>query len=296
MPPPGSGKVGRQHAASYRVWASFTPRTTGAVTMPEPSLPSSSSFSGRPGVAIVTGGSGAVGAAVCVAMAEVGADIALTYRGNEAAARAVAERVEALGRRAHVSQVALERPDEVRAFVETVAAEHGGIHTVVAAAGPLVPQKWVGRVSTDDLRAQLEQDVVGFHALVAAALPALRETRGSIVAVTTVANRRYVLRDFLSSAPKAGIEAIVQAVAAEEGRFGVRANAVGVGILGEGMSSALIERGDVRESDMEHALQRIPLARLGVADDIARACRFLASDDAAYITGQWIDVDGGYSI
>jgi 3-oxoacyl-[acyl-carrier protein] reductase len=264
--------------------------------MPEPFLPSTSSFSGRPGVAIVTGGSGAVGAAVCSALAEVGADLALTYRGNEAAARAVADRVEALGRRAHVGRVALENPDEVRAFVEQVASDLGGIHTVVAAAGPLVPQRFVGRVSTDELRAQVEQDVIGFHALVTAALPALRETRGSVVAVTTVANRRFVLRDFLSSAPKAGIEAIVQAVAAEEGRFGVRANAVGVGILGEGMSTALIERGDVRASDMEHALQRIPLARLGVADDIARACRFLASDDAAYITGQWIDVDGGYSI
>src|SRR5690606_42055005 len=100
----------------------------------------------------------------------------------------------------------------------------------------------------------------------------------------------------LSSAPKAAVEALVKAIAAEEGRSGVRANAVGVGILDDGMSRTLIERGEVRQRDMDHARSLVPLGRLGVADDVAGVVAFLASDRASYITGQWIDVDGGYSI
>jgi NAD(P)-dependent dehydrogenase (short-subunit alcohol dehydrogenase family) len=260
------------------------------------SMSSEGTLAGRTGAALVIGGSGAIGMAVCRRLAEAGSDVALTYRSNADAAAAALAVVEAAGHHGSSHQVATEDDTAVLDLVERVVADHGGIHTLVTAAAPVAWQRWAGTISADTFEDQVAQDFVGFHRLASACLPALRQTAGSIVAVTTVANRRYVLRDVLSSAPKAAIEALVKALAAEEGRHGVRANAVGVGILGEGMSSTLLESGDVREQDMEFALSRIPLGRLGIADDIAGAVTFLAGDTASYITGQWIDVDGGYSI
>ena len=253
-------------------------------------------LAGRSGTALVIGGSGAIGAAVSRRLAEAGSDVVLTYRSNEAGAIAAADAVAGAGRRAAVHQLDTTADAAVTALVERVVAEHGGIHTLVTAAAPVAWQRWTSHVTPEQFEEQMAQDVGAFHRVVVACIPALRESRGSVVAVTSVANRRYVLRDMLSSAPKAAIEAVVQAVAAEEGRNGIRANAVGVGILEEGMAATLLASGDVRERDMEHALSLVPLRRLGVADDIAGTVVFLAGDQASYVTGQWIDVDGGYSV
>lgn len=254
------------------------------------------SLADRPGAALVIGGSGSIGGAVCRALAAAGSDVALTYRGGADAAEATADAVRALGRRAVVHRVATEDDAEVERLVAVVAADMGSIHTLVTAAAPIASQQWIGRLTPARVAEQLDQEVTAFHRVATSALPALRKTRGSIVAITTVANRRYVLRDVLSSAPKAAVEALVKAIAAEEGRFGVRANAVGVGVLADGMSQTLVDRGEVREQDMAHARSMVPLGRLGVAEDIAGAVVFLASDRAAYVTGQWLDVDGGYGI
>lgn len=253
-------------------------------------------LAGRPGTALVIGGSGAIGAAVCRRLAEAGSDVVLTYRSNEDAATATAKHVTAAGRRAALHRLDTTSDEEVTALVDKVVGTHGGIHTLVTAAAPVARQRWTSHVTPTQFEEQMSQDVGAFHRVVVATIPALRESHGSVVAVTSVANRRYVLRDMLSSAPKAAIEAVVQAVAAEEGRNGVRANAVGVGILEEGMAATLLASGDVRERDMQHALSLVPLRRLGVADDVAGAVVFLAGDQAAYVTGQWIDVDGGYSV
>jgi 3-oxoacyl-[acyl-carrier protein] reductase len=248
------------------------------------------------GCAVVTGGSGAIGSAVCRALARQGMDIAFTYRSNEEAGRRLEEELHALGRAALGRRVDVTDEAAVTSLVEEAVARFGGVHTVVTSAAPLASQLWTSRITPTRLTDQLTEELAGVHNLVSAALPHLREARGSIVAVTTVANRRFVLRDVLSSAPKAAVEALMRAIAAEEGRHGVRANAVGVGILSEGMAATLIASGEVRESDMEHALTRVPLRRLGVADDIAGAVAFLAGPTASYVTGQWIDVDGGYAL
>lgn len=246
--------------------------------------------------ALVVGASGAIGAACALALAEAGSDVALAFRSTADAAERTAEAVRAAGRRATTHQVDTQQDQAVTDLVTDVVAAHGGISTLVTAAAPVATQRWTSRIEPVLFEEVMTQDVTAFHRVVAAVLPALRESGGSIVAITTVANRRYVLRDVLSSAPKAAVEAVVRAVAAEEGKTGVRANAVGVGILREGMSATLMARGEVRERDMEHARSMVPLGRLGVADDIAGAVAFFASDRAAYITGQFLDVDGGYGI
>ena len=111
-----------------------------------------------------------------------------------------------------------------------------------------------------------------------------------------MAVRKYPPKDSLSAIPKGGVEALVRAVAAEEGRFGVRANAVGPGLMEAGMYHELVKRGDFTKELLDDAAKNIALGRPGRAGDIAEAVCFLASDAAAYITGKTLDVDGGYKI
>jgi NAD(P)-dependent dehydrogenase (short-subunit alcohol dehydrogenase family) len=136
---------------------------------------------------------------------------------------------------------------------------------------------------------------VGFFNVVSPGIPHLRASEGSLVAVTTAATSRYPVRDGLSAGPKGAVEALVRGIAAEEGRFGVRANCVGPGMLTDGMAARLMASGDLDEAALAVTRANIPLRRFGTADDIAEAVCFLASDRANYITGQKLDIDGGYT-
>jgi NAD(P)-dependent dehydrogenase (short-subunit alcohol dehydrogenase family) len=172
----------------------------------------------------------------------------------------------------------------------------GGIHTLVYAAGPHVPMVHLSKVTPGQYRAQLVADAAAFFNLVHPALPLLRESRGSIVAVTTVATRRFPVRDGLSSGTKGAVEAVARALAAEEGRFGVRVNCVAPGMLTDGIAARLIDSGELDAAALEITKRNIPMRRFGDAMDIAEAVAFLASDAAGFITGQALGVDGGYSV
>jgi NAD(P)-dependent dehydrogenase (short-subunit alcohol dehydrogenase family) len=250
----------------------------------------------NPRWALVAGGSGGIGRAVSQELAQRGWNVALTYRGNKDAGEETAELVRSHGREADLTQVDLADPTSTSAAVAEL-GERGRLDDLVYAAGPHIPMNFIARHSPQTFSDTIDNDLKGCFNLVHPALPYLRTSRGAVCAVVTPVLRHYTRMDILSAAPKAGIEILVRGVAAEEGRYGVRANCVGAGVLqGEGMWTALMESGDYTEKGLQQALARIPLGRFGHVSDVAKAIGYLLSDDAAWVTGQTLHVDGGYSV
>ena len=143
-----------------------------------------------------------------------------------------------------------------------------------------------------DLTAAVDLELHGLFKLVRAALPQLRSAGGSIVALTSAGLGRFPPGDALSVVPKAAVQALIRGLAREEGRYGIRANAVAVGVADGG----LFHRIDFDERWKETAKQNIALRRFGRPEEIASVVCFLLGSDASYVTGQTLYADGGYAI
>jgi NAD(P)-dependent dehydrogenase (short-subunit alcohol dehydrogenase family) len=249
------------------------------------------------GAAIVAGGSGGIGEGITRRFASAGVPVLITYRSNEAKALAVRDAIASAGGRCDLLKIDLADPGQVDHLFAHATATLGRIAHVVYAAGPSFNFNFIGAIPLDEWHRVVDADINGaFHLIRHAANLFKDQSGGNLAAVITSAVERVPLRDIMSAAPKAAIEMLVKGVAREYGRFGVRANCIGPGWINAGLGKqALDEKLDekTRESIRK---QTIPLQRFGTADDIGWATLFLCSQQAAFITGQTLAVDGGAQI
>lgn len=248
------------------------------------------------GAAVVIGGSGGIGSVICERLAQAGTDVVLTYHRNARRAAEVGDTIRRHGRRASIFPLPVSEPRAVSALFDLIVQEHARIHTVVIAAGSSIPMRYISQLQDDDWKRVIDADVNGFFHVVRSALPHLRKQGGSFVHISSAGVRRWPVRDGLSVVPKAAIDALLRGIAREEGRFGVRANSVALGVIEAGIFLRLKESHELDEQWMRAAIANTPLRRFGSAEEVADAVVFLASHRAAYITGQTIFLDGGYGV
>jgi 2-hydroxycyclohexanecarboxyl-CoA dehydrogenase len=243
--------------------------------------------------AFVIGGSGGLGSAICRAISPDWDQIRVGYRNGEAAAANVAA---AIGAKAVPLRCDLSDAHGVRRAIDDAATGPGGLGAVIFAGGVPIEQPFVSTIEEPAWREVIETELIGFTRVVAAAIPHLRAAGGgAFVAVSSFANVHFPPGDALSSVPKAAIESLCRAVAKEEGRANIRANAVGPGIIDAGLGAEFMR--DMYNPDIwEGQRRRVPLRRFGSAEEVAEAVAFLASERARYITGQTLIVDGGLSL
>jgi len=243
-------------------------------------------------LALVAGGSGGLGAAICASLAAEGFDVALTYLRSAGAAELTAKAVRERGRSASTHQIDLTDAAQPAGLIASLPR----LDTVVYAAGPTIPMRYASGVRPEQFAQQLVADAAGCFNLLSPAIAPLRASQGTAVCLVTTALRRYASRDLLSAAPKGAVEQLARAIAAEEGKYGVRANCVGVGVIQAGLWEDLLSSGDYDERALSAARGATALRRFGQASEIGDVVAFLAGSRSSYVTGQTLCVDGGYSL
>ena len=237
--------------------------------------------------ALVTGASRGIGRAIALALAAEGADIAVNYAGNQAAAEAVAAEIEAMGRKALIIQADISSNEAATAMVEHVAKELGRVDILVNNAG-ITRDGLLMRMKEADWDAVLTTNLKGvFNCTKAAIKYMMKQKAGHIVNISSVVGVNGNAGQANYAAAKAGVIGFTKATAKELAARGITVNAVAPGFIQTDMTAVL------NEKQVEAMQATIPLKRLGEPEDIAKAVVFLASDDANYITGQTLNVDGG---
>jgi 3-oxoacyl-[acyl-carrier protein] reductase len=242
-------------------------------------------FGGR--VAVVTGATRGIGLACAHSLADAGAAVVVTGR-TEDAAREVADQL-AARYQVRTSGVGLDVGDFSAALTafKRIAAEYGRIDVLVANAGVL-QDALIGMIRREDVERVLSTNVAGtISTLQAAARVMMRTNSGAIVLLGSIVGERGNAGQTAYAASKAAVAAIAKSAAKELGPRGIRVNAVAPGLIDTDMIKHL--PADV----VAKRVANTALGRLGTADDVARVVRFLVSDDAAFVTGQVLGIDGG---
>lgn len=240
--------------------------------------------------ALVTGASRGIGRAIALRLAREGMNVAIVYAGNTAAAEETAQGVREAGAQANCYACDVADEAAVGALCKRVAAEMGPIYALVNNAG-ITRDKLAAQMKEEDFDAVLDVNLKGaFHFIRHTYSGFLRQRAGRIVNISSVVGLMGNAGQANYAASKAGIIGLTKTVAKEFGARGITANAVAPGFIRTAMTDALTE-------EQKQAMYKlIPLGSLGETQDIANAVRFLVSDDARYITGVVLKVDGGMYI
>ena len=238
-------------------------------------------------IAFVTGASRGIGRSIALTLAEAGADVAINYAGNAAAAEEVAVEIRKMGRRALILQGDVSQTEAAAAMLDAVVAEFGRCDILVNNAG-ITRDGLLMRMKEEDWDAVLNTNLKGVYNCTKAAIKyMMKQKSGKIVNIASVVGIMGNAGQANYAAAKAGCIGFTKSVAKEVASRGITVNAVAPGLIATDMTSVL--PGKV----VEEMAAGIPLKRAGQPVDVAKAVLFLVSDDAAYITGQTLNVDGG---
>ena len=243
-------------------------------------------------VALVTGGSGGIGEAICRSLATQGAIVAVHYNRDSAGARDVAGSIAADGGRVEVLQADLTDPQEVAELMAAVTSKLGGLDILVNNAGITIGGQDIAETAVEDWARVMDVNVNSVFYACRAAVPHLRRRGGgSVVNISSNVINTLPGGSAAYAASKCAVVALTKILSKEEARNGIRVNAVSPGMIAAGMGLGAMERRapEVRQQ----FLDSIPLGRAGEASEVAAAVVFLASDEASYITGQNFNVNGG---
>jgi 3-oxoacyl-[acyl-carrier protein] reductase len=237
--------------------------------------------------ALVTGASRGIGRSIALRLAREGANIVVNYNANAEAATSVSDAIKALGREVCVVQADVARPPDVERLIQTALRSFSRIDVLVNNAG-ITRDTLLMRMSEDDWDAVLDTNLKSAFLVTRSVLrPMLRQRAGRIVNITSISGVIGNAGQANYSASKAGLIGLSRSIAREVASRNITCNAVAAGVI-----DTEIWHG-VPESAIESMLQMIPAGRKGTPEDVAEAVAFLASDAAAYITGQVLHVDGG---
>jgi 3-oxoacyl-[acyl-carrier protein] reductase len=242
-------------------------------------------------VAIVTGGSRGIGRAIVNALAAEGAKVALVYRGSKEAADATVQAITKSGGTAVAYQVDVTDPKAAQECVEAVEKQWGPVNILVNNAGVIHDDLFV-RLEPDNWNKVLATNLGGtYNFCKAVAYGMMKQRKGRIINVSSVAADHVNMGQTNYAASKGAINSFTRALAVELASRGVTVNAIAPGFIDTDMSAAVRNKaGDMIEK------KYIPMKRIGKPEEIAKVALFLASEDASYITGQVLTVDGGLSL
>ncbi len=249
------------------------------------------SLAGR--VALVTGSGRGIGAAIALALAEDGADIAVNYRRNDATAKETVAKIEALGRRAVAYQAAVDSYDEDQAMVEAATRDLGTIDILVNNAGIASRGLSVQKTDPAEMERVVRVHAFGPHYLSQLVLPGMRQKpRGDIIMISSAATQYMGGYGAPYNMGKAAMEALAYTLFKEVRQHGIRVNIVAPGLVETEMGRRLMKAAagidDLRQLDAAS-----PFGRVCQPEDIANVVRFLVSDGSSYVTGERIYVHGG---